>query len=163
MSTDAGDLVADSGVHGSRIQSGMTRLRCWLSNLSAHLETIAEAEREQLALWLPIGLMLGIGAWFWLADAPQWVAFLLAAGAVALAALALAGGTRWGRALLLFALAAALGCALIWWQAERVAAPRIAREQMVETVASIESVQAMASEGAKRVTISGVCGLALTR
>src|SRR5438105_956817 len=113
MNTNASDLIVESGVHGSRIKSGMTRFRHWLSSLSDSLETIAEAEREQLALWLPVGLMLGIGAWFWLADAQQWAAFLLAAGAISLAALALGGGTRWGRALLLFALAAALGCALI--------------------------------------------------
>src|ERR1043165_9234565 len=99
MSTDAGELAPESGVHGSRIKSGMTQFWDWLRRLSDKLETIAEAEREQLPLWLPIGLMLGIGAWFWLADEPQWVAFLLAAGAVALAALALGGGTRWGRAL----------------------------------------------------------------
>src|SRR5947209_912876 len=119
MNVEAGGLAAEPGVHGSRIKSGMTRMRAFFHRLSGHLEILAETEREQLPLWLPVGLMLGIGAWFWLADARSWSAFLLAAGAAALAAFALGAGTRWGRALAIFALAAALGCVLIWWQAER--------------------------------------------
>src|SRR5258708_35555195 len=117
MNTDAGDLGDESRVHGSWIESRMTRLRRGLSSLSARLETIAESEREQLPLWLPVGLMLGIGAWFYLPDPLAWAAFLFAAGAAALAALALGAGTRWGRALALFSLAAFLGCTLAWWQA----------------------------------------------
>jgi competence protein ComEC len=131
----------------------MTKMGRLLSGLSDRLETIAEAEREQLPLWLPVGLMLGIGGWFWLAGPGQWVAFLLAAFAVTLGALALGAGTRWGRALAIFALAAALGCGLIWWQAERVAAPRVAHPQMMELVATVESVQAMATPGAARLIV----------
>ena len=44
------------------------RWRDRLTSVSARLETLAEAEREQLPLWLPVGLMLGIGAWFYLPD-----------------------------------------------------------------------------------------------
>jgi competence protein ComEC len=153
MNTSAGDLTAESGVHGSRIKSGMTQVWRVLASVSEHLETIAEAEREQLPLWLPVGLMLGIGAWFWLADARQWSAFLLVAGAVALAALALGAGTRWGRALAIFAITAALGCGLIWWQAERAAAPRVAHAQMMELVGTVESVQALATQGATRLIV----------
>ena len=53
--------------------------------------------------------MLGIAAWFWLPDRPQWSAFLLLAAGLGLGLLALAPGTRWGRALAIFGLAAALG------------------------------------------------------
>jgi competence protein ComEC len=131
----------------------MARFRRAFSTLSDRLETIAEAEREQLPLWLPVGLMLGIAAWFYLADAAQWAIFLLLAGGGALAALALGAGTRWGRALALFALAAALGCTLIWRQAESAAAPRVAREQQMNFVATIESVQALAAKGATRLVV----------
>ena len=72
MNTEAGALTAESAVHESRIKSGMTAFLRFPARLSVHLETIAEAEREQLPLWLPVALMLGIGAWFWLADAPRW-------------------------------------------------------------------------------------------
>src|SRR4051812_44741106 len=153
MKTEAGEAIADAGVHGFRIKPGMTTVRRGLSRLSARLETLCEAEREQLPLWLPVGLMLGIGAWFYLPDMLHWGAFLLATGAFMLAALALGPGTRWGRALAMFGLAAALGCGLIWWQAERAEAPRVAREQMMEMVATIESVQAMAAEGNTRLVV----------
>jgi len=153
MNSRASDLGDEPGVHGYRIKSGMTRFRNWLSSLSDRLETVAEAERDQLPLWLPVGLMLGIGAWFYLADEDQWTTFLLVAGALVLGALALGGGTRWGRALAWFGLAAALGCGLIWWQAERAEAPRIAREQQLEMVATIESVQAMAAAGDTRLVV----------
>ena len=105
-----------------------------LTRLSQGLEAIAEAERDQLPLWLPVGLILGIGAWFALPDADAWTAFLLLAATGALASLAAAPGTRWGRALLLFSLAAALGCGLAWWKAERAAAPRLTRERMMVAI-----------------------------
>jgi len=124
-----------------------------VSRLSGRMEALAEAERDQLPLWLPVGLMLGIAAYFFLADWRQWAAFLLLAGAAALAGPALGPGTRWGRALLLFGLAAALGCGLVWWKAESAAAPRLEREQLMTLEARIESVQAMAAAGATRLVV----------
>ena len=124
-----------------------------LRRLSDGLESLAEAERDQLPLWLPVGLLGGIAAWYWLPDAAHWSAFLLCAGATALAALALGPGTRWGRALIWFALAAALGCGAIWWKAERVAAPRLAREQLMTLTATIESVQSLAARDATRLVV----------
>jgi len=153
MNTDVSQLIADAGVHGSRIKSGMTPFLRFPARLSARLETLAEAERDQLPLWLPVGLMLGIAAYFFLADWRQWAAFLLLAGAAALAGPALGPGTRWGRALLLFGLAAALGCGLVWWKAESAAAPRLEREQLMTLEARIESVQAMAAAGATRLVV----------
>jgi hypothetical protein len=76
-------------------------------------EKLAEAERSQLPLWFPVGLALGVSAWFWLPDRSSWSAFLLAAFAAVAGALAGFGWTRWGRALALFALAAAFGLGLI--------------------------------------------------
>ncbi|HYN46750.1 MAG TPA: ComEC family competence protein, partial [Allosphingosinicella sp.] len=90
--------------------------------MGARIERLFEAERAQLPLWLPVGLIAGIAAWFWLPDRPQWTAFLLLAAGAGLGLLALAPGTRWGRALAIFALAAALGCGLVWWKADRAAA-----------------------------------------
>jgi competence protein ComEC len=128
----------------------------WPSRLSARLETLAEAERDQFPLWLPVALMLGIGAWFWLPDPPRWNAFLLAAAGFGLAALALAPGTRWGRGLAWFGLAAALGCGLVWWQGERAAAPRLEREGLMQLDARIASVQRLAAEHRVRLLVEPV-------
>ena len=133
--------------------------RSWaiaFANVGARLERLFEAERDQLPLWLPVGLILGISAWFWLPAAPGWIAFLALSLALALGLGAFAGGLRWGRALSLFALAAALGCALIWWKAERVAAPRLERERMMEFSARIDSVQALAAEQTVRLVVAPV-------
>jgi competence protein ComEC len=155
MNAGIEDFSSESGVHGSRIKSGMTRLLQWLARLSARLETLAEAERDQLPLWLPVGLMLGIGGWLYLPDRHGWIAFLLLAGSLACAGLAF-GATRWGRALAWFALAAALGCSLVWWRAEQAAAPRLARERLMEVEARVESVQSLAAAGAARLLVEPV-------
>jgi competence protein ComEC len=44
------------------------------------MEALFEAERAQLPLWLPVGLLSGIAAWFFLPVWPPWSAFLLLAG-----------------------------------------------------------------------------------
>ncbi|HEX8640688.1 MAG TPA: ComEC/Rec2 family competence protein [Allosphingosinicella sp.] len=127
-----------------------------LAALASRLEELFEAEREQLPLWLPVGLILGISAWFWLPDADAWSAFLAAALAAALGSAAAAGASRWGRAFAIFSLAAALGCGLIWWKAERAAAPRLERAQMMEVTARIDSVQTLAAERALRLVVEPV-------
>ena len=76
--------------------------------------------------------ILGIGACFYLPDWPAWTAFLLLAAAAALA------GARARRR---DALGQGAGPVQprrrarlrpVWWQAERAAAPRLAREQLME-------------------------------
>jgi competence protein ComEC len=121
--------------------------------LAGRLERLFEAERDQLPLWLPVGLIAGISAWFWLPDRTGWIAFLASALALGLAFAAFAWASRWGRAMSWFAFAAALGCALIWWQAERVAAPRLTRERVVEFTGRIESVQPLAAEQIVRLIV----------
>lgn len=120
---------------------------------SDRLEALADAERDQLPLWLPVGLGLGTGAWFALPDSRAWTAFLLLAAALALAPQALAPGTRWGRALFLFCLAAILGCANIWWKAERVAAPVLAQPRAAEFDAAIESFQRLPAREVVRLVV----------
>ena len=140
---------------GSR---GGRALAAWLpAGLSVRLEQLFEAERDQLPLWLPVGLILGISAWFWLPDQAGWIAFLFLALALALAPGRLRRrDARWGRALVWFMLAAALGCGLIWWKAERVAAPRLERERVVEFSGRIDSVQPLAAEQTVRLVVAPV-------
>ncbi|HEX8512915.1 MAG TPA: ComEC/Rec2 family competence protein, partial [Allosphingosinicella sp.] len=146
MNTDALDSGSQTGVHGSRIKSGMTRL-------SRRLEALADAERDQLPLWLPVGLGLGTAAWFALPDARAWIAFLLLAAALALAPQAIAPGTRWGRAASIFCLAAIVGCANVWWKAERVAAPVLSHARAAEFDAGIESFQRLPARGLIRLVV----------
>jgi competence protein ComEC len=122
--------------------------------LGPALERLAEAERDQLPLWLPVGLMAGIAAWFWLPDRFGWLAFVAGVGALALGFAATAGGTRWGRALVLFSLTAAIGTGLVWWKAERAAGPRLEREGLVELTAQVEAVQPLVAERTLRILVA---------
>jgi competence protein ComEC len=129
------------------------RVRRLFSGLGAGLEERFDRERDQLPVWLPVGLGLGAAAWFALPDVRAWTAFLLLAAACALAPLALAPGTRWGRAVAIFSLAAALGCLNIWAKADRAAAPRLERERAAEFSATVEAVQPLPAEEKVRVLL----------
>jgi competence protein ComEC len=122
--------------------------------LAKRLEARAEAERDQLPLWLPVGLGLGTAAWFGLPDSRAWTAFLLLAAAASLAPFALAPGTRWGRAVAVFCFAAILGCANIWWKSERVAAPVLERAQMARFTGTIETLQRVPAREAVRLVVA---------
>jgi competence protein ComEC len=115
-----------------------------------------EAERDQLPLWLPVGLGLGVAAWFALPDSAAWTAFLLVALATALVAFTTRSGTRWGRGIGLFCLAAFLGCALIWTRAEHATAPRLERPRMAEFAARIESFRRLPAKESVRLVVSPV-------
>jgi competence protein ComEC len=125
------------------------------------LESLADAERDQLPLWLPVGLGLGTALWFALPDSPAWTAFLLLAAALALAPRALAPGTRWSRAVSVFWLAAILGCGNIWWKAERVAAPVLSHPRAAEFDAAIESFQRLPAREAVRLVVKPDAGSGL--
>ncbi|HEX8655369.1 MAG TPA: ComEC/Rec2 family competence protein [Allosphingosinicella sp.] len=128
-------------------------LRRRIATLSDALETLADRERDQLPLWLPVGMILGISAWFWLPGRDGWIAFLLLALAATLGFPAAAPGTRWGRALAIFSFAAALGCLNIWWKAERVAAPVLAHERLATFSGTIESAQRLPAREAVRLVV----------
>jgi len=115
------------------------------------IERWLEAERGQLPLWLPVALGGGITAWFLLPDMSRWIGFLLACAAVTLLGLALPG--RLGRTLLIGGLAMAAGCALIWWRAEHVAAPVLARPAVVEITGRVVRVERMPAREVVRVTL----------
>lgn len=120
------------------------------------LERWLEAERDQLVLWLPVMLGLGIAAWFVLPDAPRWAGVIAGTSALALLGVALAGRGRAPRVLAVAALAVALGCALIWWRAERVAAPVLARPAMVTLDATVVRVEPLPARAMVRLTLAPV-------
>jgi competence protein ComEC len=149
MNTDAFDSFSEPGVHGSRVKPGMTAF-AWLSD---RVERLADSERDQLPLWLPVGLGLGTAAWFFLPDARSWTAFLLLAAALALAPQGLAPGARWGRAISIFCLAAIIGCGNVWWKAQRVASPVLGHPRAAEFDARIESFQRLPARDLVRLVV----------
>jgi competence protein ComEC len=90
--------------------------------LIAAIETWLEAERDQLALWLPVALAAGIAAWFVLPDRMAWTTAFIAALGLAAIGLSLGHDRRIGRALAIAGATAALGLALVWMRSETVAA-----------------------------------------
>lgn len=59
------------------------------------MEALFEAERVRLPLWLPVGVVAGVAAWYALPTAAAWAGFLLATAALALIGLAFGRGGRW--------------------------------------------------------------------
>jgi competence protein ComEC len=113
-----------------------------------------EAERHQLLLWLPVILGAGIAAWFVLPDARSWTAALLASLSVAVASLAAARGGRGALVIGVAAFAFALGLGLIWWRAEAVRAPVLARAAIVSVEGRATRVQPLPARELVRVWIA---------
>ena len=134
-----------------------------MTALSRRLESLADKERDQLPLWLPVGLGFGTAAWFALPDSRAWAGFLLLAAALTLAPQAIAPGTRWGRAVSIFCLAAILGCGNIWWKAERAAAPVLAQPRAAEFDAEIEGFQRLPAREVVRLLVRPAPGSGLPR
>jgi competence protein ComEC len=125
-----------------------------LARLGWALEARFEAERSQLPLWLPVGLVLGVALWFWLPEQAFWLAALAMFAAAAVGLFVFAGASRSGRALGWFALAVAFGLLLIWAKAERVAAPRLEREGLVAFSGRVVTIQPLAAEGVIRIVVA---------
>jgi competence protein ComEC len=125
----------------------------WWARTSDRIEERLDRERDQLPLWLPVGLGFGIAAWFALPDPGAWLALILCAAAGVAGSLALGWDRRWTRAVAMFLLAAGLGCGLIWSKAERVAAPRLERAKMSEFSGVIETVQRLPAREAVRLVV----------
>jgi competence protein ComEC len=117
------------------------------------LEKLLEAERAQLPPWLAVGFATGIAAWFALNDRTEWGAFLCMSAAVALLGFGIGSG-RAGRALGCFALAATLGCALIWARSSWVAEPRLERAVVADVSGRVEAVDYLATKDAVRLLIA---------
>ena len=114
----------------------------WKARFSAAgegLEKLLEAERTQLPPWVVVGFGSGIAAWFALGEPGQWQSVLCLGAALSLAGFVLGRG-RAGRALGWFALAATLGCALVWGRSAAVKEPRLTRPTVTQLAGRVESV-----------------------
>lgn len=117
------------------------------------LERLLERERAQLPLWLVVGLVFGIGCWFALPDERAWAAFAAASAGAALGGLLLIAG-RSGRAIGGFALAALVGCGLIWLRAIDVAAPRLERPVVSVIEGRVIQADRLATRGQLRLLLA---------
>ena len=122
--------------------------------LRGRVEAWLEAERDQLVLWLPVALGAGIAAWFVLPGPREWLAAGLAMLGVGAAALAIGRGGRAGVALACGMAAMALGLALVWWRAERVAAPVLARPVIATLAGVVERVEPLPARDLVRVRLA---------
>jgi competence protein ComEC len=127
------------------------------------IETWLEAERDQIVLWLPVAFGGGVAAWFVLPDPRSWIGAILLCAAVALAGTATGAGGRLPRLLAIGALACACGIGLIWWRAEWVAAPILARPAIVAFTARVERVEPLAARDLIRLTLLPDPGAGLPR
>ena len=128
----------------------------WLGEGLERVERVLEAERQQLPLWLPVALGLGVAGWFVLPVREGWFAPML--GGLAVAALGLGVGRmrRLGVALIWFGLFVSLGVALAWARADWVAAPVLKRPVVAGFEGEVERVQRLAARDVVRVTLAPV-------
>lgn len=117
------------------------------------MEAWLEQEREQLALWVPVGLGIGITGWFLLPDMLAWLAFLCVAGGVSLLGLMLPSGARLRRIVVAAGMLAALGCGLIWAKATLMGEPPLARPTFATVTATVKSVRPVPAEKMVRVML----------
>ena len=145
-----GSTVARPSISFRRLQTLRDRIVAWRR---PSIETWLEAERDQLILWLPVAIGAGIAAWFVLPDRAAWIGWLLASAALAVAGWVLPIGGRAGRVAVVGGVAMALGCALVWWRAESVAAPVLARPAVVAFTARVDRVEVLAARDLVRLTL----------
>ena len=128
----------------------------WKTRISAlheGLEKLLEAERAQLPPWFVVGFGAGIAAWFALDSPTEWRAFLCLAASLCLLGCALREG-RASRATAWFALAAVLGCTLVWARSAWVAQPRLERPAVVPLAGTVRTVEHLAARDTVRLLLS---------
>lgn len=124
--------------------------------ISHQVEDWLERERDHVALWLPVGLGIGIAAWFSLPVPMAWLAWISACLGLAALALLLPLEMRLGRILLAVGLLGALGCALVWSKSEIVAEPVLKRPQFTTFHALITDLQPMGGRSMIRVMLQPI-------
>jgi competence protein ComEC len=129
----------------------IARLQTGASSILSRIEDWLDAERDQITLWLPVALGSGIALWFILADQRAWIAVMVGACAASLIGFAIGQARRLGVFLLIGGLCVAFGCALAWWRAEYVAAPRLTRTVVETFEAKVTRIENQRAKAQSRV------------
>jgi competence protein ComEC len=132
----------------------LRRLQTPLSGLLVRIEDQLERERDQLPLWLPVALGLGIAMWFTLAEAADWAGFMLAALALSLWGFALGWSKRLGRSLALGGILAVAGCGLIWGKSAMVTHDVLARPTIAAITGTITAIEQQPARERTRVMLA---------
>jgi competence protein ComEC len=138
---------------GPRQTSGGIRLQGWGTTLLERIELWLEQEREQVALWAPVALGIGIVAWFALPGMFDWLAFCAVALAGACAGLALPDGGRLRRMLVVGGVLACIGCLLVWGKAATMGQPPLKRPLFVEMTGEVRSIDALPAKAMSRMLL----------
>ncbi|MEQ6332380.1 ComEC/Rec2 family competence protein [Sphingobium sp. MK2] len=125
-----------------RVRVGFAAAERWL-----------EKEREQVPLWVPVALGIGIAAWFALPNRMTWLAFCCGALALACLGLLLPEGARLRRMMAAGGILACMGCVLIWGKAVMLGEPPLARATFVEVTGEVLSVRAVPARQMVRVML----------
>lgn len=123
---------------------------------AARVEKWLEVEREQIALWAPVALGIGIAAWFLLPDRGAWLGFACGALALACGGVMLPAGMRLRHMMVAGGLLACAGCLLVWGKAVLVGEPPLARALFVQVTGDVRSVNEVPAQGIVRVLVRPV-------
>lgn len=125
----------------------------WLRRLAGAVEARLEAERERIALWLPVALGAGIAGWFALPARVHWIGLLLLLAGGMLTGLLAGWQRRAGRILVIGCGVAALGVLLVWGRALWVAEPVLAYPVTTTFSALVEGVEPLPARGQVRLIL----------
>ncbi len=134
---------------------GTRQLPEYVRNLQIfrQLELQLEKERDQLPLWVPVGIGTGIASWFLLADSHLWAGFIALCLGLAVFVKLTGRGTRVGSAIFWFLLFLGAGCAIIWLRSLSVAAPVLERPIVTSFYAEIEKTEVISARDMVRLTL----------
>ncbi len=139
---------------------GIERLQTSLCNAARSalggIENVLEVERDQLALWLPVMLGMGIAAWYLLASVTGWMAFMTSSAAFAFGGIAMGLRKRLGMVLALGGAMATLGCGGIWLRSALVAQPVLTRPAIMSFEAIITRVEVRGDDLGTRLTLNTI-------
>lgn len=121
--------------------------------LAARWWALVDAERQSLALWLPVAFAAGVAAWFLLPWSDQRLAM-----AVALAGLGAAGTVMRWRPLAAMALLAVAGMGAAEWRSARVAHPILAQRTVASFSATVTAVENRADRNQVRILLAPDAG-----
>ena len=122
-------------------------------HMFALVENAMEREREQIGLWAPIALAVGISAWFVLPGGAHWLGFCCLTMAMVCGAACLPAGTRVRQLCIAGAMTAALGCVLIWGKAAVFGQPPLARPVFTQVTGTVRSVRSVPAQAMVRAMI----------